>query len=160
MGSHLRMPLIRENIYYFELSLFFTMSTSKLELKTPNEAETVYYEVFMHCDAEVMAALWADGDVVCIHPGSGAIVGHEAVMRSWSHIFSNARPPQIAYTVSKRIVSDELMVSLVVEGIATDGGDDALVLATNVYQKYASGWLMVEHHGSLVQSRSQKQTLQ
>ena len=136
------------------------MNNSKLNLKTPEEAETVYYEAFMHCDVKVMAALWADGDVVCIHPGSGAIVGHEAVVRSWSHIFSNSIPPRITYTVSKRIVSDELMVSLVVEEITTDGGDTALVLATNVYQKFDNSWLMVEHHGSLVQSRSQNQTLQ
>ena len=136
------------------------MKKSTLKLQTPEEAETVFYEAFMRCDAEVMAALWAEGDVVCIHPGSGAIVGHEAVVRSWNHIFSNAHPPQITYTVSKRTVSDELAVSLVVEEVSTDGGDTALVLATNVYQKFDSGWLMVEHHGSLVQSRSQKQTLQ
>lgn len=136
------------------------MSNSKLKLKTPDEAETVYYEAFMHCDAEVMAALWASGDVVCIHPGSGAIVGHEAVTRSWSHIFTNARPPQITYTVVKRTLSDDLVVSLVTEEIETDGGDTALVLATNVYQKFESGWLMIEHHGSMVQSHTQNQTLQ
>ena len=136
------------------------MSKPKLKLKTLDEAETVFYEAFMRCDAKVLAALWADDDVVCIHPGSGVIVGHEAVVRSWSHIFNNARPPQIAYTVSKRIVSDELAVSLVVEEISTDSDDTALVLATNVYKKFDCGWLMVEHHGSLVQSRSQKQTLQ
>ena len=136
------------------------MKKSTLKLQTPEEAETVFYEAFMRCDAEVMAALWAEGDVVCIHPGSGAIAGHEAVVRSWSHIFANARPPQINYTVSKRIVSNELAVSLVVEEVSTDGGDNALVLATNVYQKFDDGWRMVEHHGSLVQSRPQKQTLQ
>ena len=136
------------------------MNNSKLKLKTPNEAEIVYYEAFMHCDTKVMAALWADGDVVCIHPGSGAIVGHEAVVRSWSHIFTNARPPQITFTVSKRIVSDELAVSLVLEEVSTDDGETALVLATNVYQKIDIGWLMVEHHGSLIQSRPQKHTLQ
>ena len=136
------------------------MDNSKLKFKTPEEAETVFYEAFMHCDAEVMAAIWADGDVLCIHPGSGAIVGHEAVVRSWSHIFANAHPPQISYTISKRIVSGELAVSLVVEEVSTDGGDSVLVLATNVYQKFDDGWLMVEHHGSLVQSRPQKQTLQ
>ena len=137
-----------------------TMNPSKLKLKTPDEAETVYYEAFLHCDIKVMAALWADGDVLCIHPGSGAIVGHEAVVRSWSHILSNARPPQITYTVVKRIVSEDLAVSLVTEEVSTEGGDSALVLATNVYQKFDGGWLMIEHHGSLVQSRSQNRTLQ
>jgi hypothetical protein len=36
----------------------------------------------------------------------------------------------------------------------------AVVLATNVYRKYDRGWLMVEHHASLVQNQSNGQTLQ
>ena len=136
------------------------MNLSKLKLQTPDEAETVFYEAFLHCDVEVMAALWADGDVVCIHPGSGAIVGHEAVMRSWNHILGNARPPQLTFTVVKSVASEDLAVSLVTEEVSTEGGDSALVLATNVYQKIDGGWLMVEHHGSLVQSHSQNRTLQ
>jgi ketosteroid isomerase-like protein len=136
------------------------MKDSKLELTNPDEVEAVYYEAFMHCDARVMAALWADGDVVCIHPGSGAIVGHAAVVRSWEHIFSNARLPQINFTVAKRTISGDLVVHLVTEEISTEGGESVVVLATNVYQKFSSGWLMVEHHGSLVQSRSQGETLQ
>lgn len=135
------------------------MKGDKLELNSPDEAEAVYYEAFLHCDKDVMAALWADGDVVCIHPGSGAIVGHEAVVRSWSHIFSNALPPQITYRVGKRTQSGDVAVHLVSEEIAADG-ESAVVLATNVYQKFASGWLMIEHHASLVATRRQDQTLQ
>jgi len=134
--------------------------TSKLELKTPEEAESVYYEAFMHCDKEVMAALWADGDVVCVHPGSGAIVGHDAVVRSWSHIFTNAQTPEITYTVAKQTVSDGLAVHIVAEEIATSGTTSTVVLATNVYQKFDSGWLMIEHHASLIQAKQQGQTLQ
>lgn len=136
------------------------MIGSKLELKTPDEVEAVYYEAFMHCDKDVMAALWGDGDVVCVHPGSGAIVGHEAVARSWAHIFTNARMPEVKFTVAKRTINDNLAVHLVTEEIAT--GDDAyaVVLATNVYQKFVSGWLMIEHHGSVVHTRREGQTLQ
>jgi len=137
------------------------MIDSKLELKTPEEAETVYYQAFMHCDVKVMAALWADGDVVCIHPGSGVIEGYDAVLRSWNHILTNAQSPQINYAVLRQSVSDDLVVHLVAEEIVTEGEASALVLATNVYQKFNSGWLMVEHHASLVQqSRPQNQTIQ
>ncbi|MBD3670237.1 MAG: nuclear transport factor 2 family protein [Gammaproteobacteria bacterium] len=138
------------------------MIGNKLELRTPDEAEAVYYEAFMHCDKEVMAALWADGDVICIHPGSGAIVGHEAVVRSWSHIFTNARMPEINFTVAKRTMTDDLAVHIVAEEIATGNEASAVVLATNVYQKFPSGWLMTEHHSSLVpvQTERQGQTLQ
>lgn len=135
------------------------MIGNKLELKTPDEAEAVYYEAFMHCDTEVMAALWADGDVVCIHPSSGAIIGHEKVVRSWSHIFQGALLPEIKFTVGKRVMSGDLAVHLVVEEITT-GAESAVVLATNVYQRFESGWLMTEHHGSVVSNHRQEHTLQ
>ncbi|MGD2119099.1 MAG: nuclear transport factor 2 family protein [Chromatiales bacterium] len=128
------------------------MIDNKLELKTPDEAEAVYYESFMHCDQQLMAALWADGDVICIHPGSGAIVGHEAVTRSWSHIFTDAQQPYLNFKVLKRTISDDVEVHLVAEEIATGQDAYALVLATNTYQKFASGWLMTGHHASLVQT--------
>ena len=124
-----------------------------------SEAEAVFYEAFRHCDKDVMAALWAEGDVVCVHPSSGAIVGHEAVVRSWAHIFNGAIMPEIKVTVGKRTVSDDLAVHLVTEEIAT-GEEAAVVFSTNVYQKFDNGWFMIEHHGSVVPSLSQGQTIQ
>lgn len=114
----------------------------------------------MHCDYDVMVALWADADVVCVHPGSDAIVGLESVKRSWSHIFSNAQMPKLRFSVIKRTVSDELAVHLVMEEFATGASATTTVLATNVYQKFDSGWLMVEHHASLVMGQQDGQTLQ
>ncbi|MET0066333.1 MAG: nuclear transport factor 2 family protein [Candidatus Thiodiazotropha sp.] len=136
------------------------MKDNKLELRTPDEAEIVYYESFMHCDAQLMGALWADGDVICVHPGSGAIVGHDRVSRSWLNIFQGAQPPQVRYQVIKSTHSGDLAIHLVSEEIST--GDDAyaVILATNVYQKFDSGWLMVEHHASMVHSGHHQQTLQ
>ena len=49
------------------------MKTSKLTFKSPDEVEAVFYEAFIHLRPEVMAGLWADEDVICVHPGSGAI---------------------------------------------------------------------------------------
>jgi ketosteroid isomerase-like protein len=135
------------------------MQKPKLEMKTPDEVEAVFYEAFRNCDKDVMAALWAEGDVVCVHPSSGAIVGHEAVVRSWAHIFTGAIIPEIKVTVGKRTVSDDLAVHLVTEEIAT-GGESAVVFSTNVYQKIGNGWFMIEHHGSVVPSLSQGQTIQ
>ena len=81
------------------------MPNSILHIQTPDEVETVFYESFTHSDKDVMAALWAEGDVVCIHPGSGVILGYDAVIRSWNHILENAHRSKIRYTVSKRTVS-------------------------------------------------------
>ncbi len=133
---------------------------AKLKLKTPDEAEVVYYEAFLHCDSEVMAALWAAGDVICVHPGSGAIVGHAKVLRSWQHIFNDAQRPVLTFSVVKRTLHETLAVHLVAEAFETGDSSPTIVLATNVYQKFDQGWLMIEHHGSLVQTGAQGQTLQ
>lgn len=134
------------------------MST-QLKLDSPEEVEAVYYEAFTHCDISVMAALWAQGDVTCIHPGSGVIKGYESVVRSWSHIFTGANPPQLEYNVLKRTISKDLAVHLVTEVIGLDD-NAAQVLATNVYQKFDRGWLMIAHHASLVQAQRRGKSLQ
>lgn len=136
------------------------MKDNKLCFNTPDEVETVYYEAFRHCDSEVMAALWADGDVLCVHPGSGPIVGHTAVARSWSHIFDNAEPSDIEFNVAKRSTADDLAVHVVTEHIGDKSGQNARLLATNVYQKFDQGWLMIEHHASIIQTGADQHTLQ
>jgi len=136
------------------------MKKSKLQFKTPDDIEAVFYEAFMHCDADVMAGLWAAEGVVCIHPGSGAIVDYKTIIRSWGNIFNNAQRTGIKYTVVNALVSNDLAVHVVAEEMLSSGRVSAVVLATNVYRKFDSGWLMIEHHASLVQHRSEGQTLQ
>ena len=114
----------------------------------------------MHCDTDVMSALWGDGDVVCVHPGSGLISGYEAVVRSWHHILENSRPTDIRYQlVNKSIVGDQA-VHVVTEEILNNGTVVAVVIATNVYRRYDGNWQIVEHHGSLVQQEVTNRTLQ
>ena len=136
------------------------MKKSKLQLKTPDEVDAVFYEAFMRCDVDVMAALWADEDVICVHPGAGAILDYEAIIRSWTNIFSDVESAEINTTMIKRVLSDELAVFVVVEEMLSSGQVAAVVLATNVYRKFDCGWLMVEHHASLVQNQPAGQTLQ
>lgn len=136
------------------------MNKPELQLKTPDEAEAVFYEAFTRCDPDVMASVWANEGVVCVHPGSGAIVEYDSIIRSWANIFSNADRTEIKFTVINRSESNELAAHVVVEEILSSGTVAAAVLATNVYRKYGSGWFMVEHHASLVQNRSKGQTLQ
>lgn len=136
------------------------MKASKPRFKTPEEADAVFYEAFRHCDSDVMAALWADTDAVCVHPGAGALVEHQAISRSWVNIFSNNHRIDINHTVINRVVSNELAVFTVAEEILDSGTVTAVVLATNVYRKFNSGWLMIGHHASLVQNRPHEQRLQ
>ena len=136
------------------------MKRSKLQFKTPDEADAVFYEAFMRCDPDVMAGLWADEDVVCVHPGAGVIVEYGAIIRSWENIFSNVDSAEMKTTVIRRVLSDELAVYIVAEEMLSSGQVAAVVLATNVYRRFDSGWLMIEHHASLVQNQANGQTLQ
>jgi ketosteroid isomerase-like protein len=135
------------------------MQQSRQTFTSADEAEQAFYAAFNQCDANAMAQIWAADDVICIHPGSQVIVGYEAVLRSWRHILTNAELPEIKIVVLNRLISDMLVVHLVEERITT-GDNYAAVLATNVYKKYPQGWLMVEHHGSLLARQAQAPTLQ
>lgn len=136
------------------------MKTTSPVFKTPDDAEAVYYEAFRHGDIRVMAAVWADTDVICIHPGSAAIVGYDAVVRSWEHIFTNTRQPDLKLEIMKKTQIAGLAVHLVTEEVQTGSEFTALVLATNVYQLFGDTWRMTEHHASLVQAGRRGHTLQ
>lgn len=136
------------------------MNQSKPRLKIPDEVDAVFYEAFKCCDPDVIAGLWAEEGVVCVHPGAGAIVDYDAIIRSWAVIFSNSRGNEIRHTMIKRVVSNELAVYVVAEEMLSSGTVTAVVLATNVYRQFDTGWLMIEQHASLVQSRNKGQTLQ
>jgi len=131
-----------------------------INIQSSSEAEAVFYEAFLHCDVDVMTALWAEGDVICVHPGSGIISGHDAVVRSWQHILTNSRPPDIRYTLVSRSVSGDLAVHFVQEEIHSGEIIVANVIATNVYRRARHGWQIVEHHASIVQAEAANRTLQ
>jgi uncharacterized protein (TIGR02246 family) len=127
-------------------------SMSEIDLSTPEAAETAFYAAFAHCDVQAMDAVWAGDSVICIHPGSSALVGREAVMRSWENMLLYAEPPNIHIEVLSRTVSDGLAVHVVEEHISAGYGDTAStskVLATNVYRLEDNGWRLLEHHASV-----------
>ena len=135
------------------------MNLYQSSFESSAEAEAAFYAAFNRCDIEAMAQLWADDDPVCVHPGSSAIVGYAAVIRSWEHILTNAQLPDIQVNIINRTLSETLAVHLVEEKIST-GEQRASVLATNVYKKYDSGWLMIEHHGSIIHAMAEAHTIQ
>lgn len=123
---------------------------------TVDAAETAFYKAFAKCDHQAMDAVWADAEVVCIHPGSAAIVGREAVLRSWKNILTQAEPPDLHIEVLSRTEKENMAVHLVEEHIksATDITEvAAVVLATNIYCLQADGWHLLEHHGSIAGPR-------
>lgn len=136
------------------------MTISSTGFANSQEVEAAFYKAFANCDAAAMAALWARDDVICVHPGSNAIIGHEAVIRSWRYIFDGAELPDIQVHLVKTVSSENLAVHIIEEHISTGERSSAALLVTNVYRKFDTGWLMVEHHGSVIHSASESHTVQ
>jgi ketosteroid isomerase-like protein len=125
---------------------------NEINFSTPESAESAFYAAFAECDYKAMENIWAEGDVICIHPGSSALLGRDAVMRSWANMLLNAEAPSIRVNVLSRISGKGLAVHVVEEHITSGYGDAAsvsMVLATNVYREYSEGWRLLEHHASV-----------
>lgn len=120
---------------------------------TPEAAEAAFYEAFSRIDADLMTAVWGDGDTtLCIHPGGGLLRGKAAVMQSWREIFSGSEPPLIEHRFIDGFATDGLTVRLVEERIRPRNKPPEAanrVLATNVYKRESGSWRLVEHHASL-----------
>ena len=119
-------------------------------------AEAAFYAAFADCDIQAMDAVWADAEVICIHPGSAVLIGREVVMQSWSHILTNAESPDLTVEILSRTVCNELAVHVVEEHIAPLAGSPEpalVVLATNVYSLESDGWRLREHHASISRPR-------
>ncbi len=134
------------------------MSESRFvsNFSTSEAAETAFYAAFANCDVHAMDVVWANARVICIHPGSIALVGRDVVMRSWSNILTNAEPPTLKVEVLSRIVRDNLALHLVEEHITPVTGSPeptSVVLATNIYCLETDGWRLLEHHASIPRPR-------
>ena len=139
------------------------MSDYKPNFSTPEAAEVAFYTAFAACDISTMAKVWATGEVICIHPGSTALVGYDAVMHSWTNIFTNAKPPNIHIEVLSRYTGVDVAVHLVEEYIKSNAGTPGsapVVLATNIYLCEQNEWRMLEHHASVPRSSQRQHTIQ
>ncbi len=137
------------------------MTASKPPFKTSDDAEAAFYNAFNHCDIDKMKTVWADDDIICVHPGAQALSGYEPVTRSWRHIFINAELPDIRINVLRQTVNGTLAIHVVEEHISAGmNNPSAVVLATNVYKQYDAGWLMIEHHASMIRGNHEGRTIQ
>ena len=126
---------------------------------TPDEAEAAFYSAFEMGDVQLMDDVLAEQGVSCIHPGTSAIIGREAVLDSWRKILANIDEPAFYIEVLNRSELADVAVHLVSERIAKNHQPDAptsLLFATNVYVLQTNGWRMLMHHSSA--SPRQQQT--
>lgn len=139
------------------------MKKLKIEYSSAEEVEAAFYAAFARCDLEAMQALWAKGDVVCVHPGAEAVKGYDAVLRSWERIFRDAEQPNVQIHVIQTMDGADLAVRMVEEHIGSSlyPRQGAVVFATNIYRRGERGWLLVAHNASIMRVRQvRSQTLQ
>src|SRR5262245_2147913 len=109
-----------------------------------------------------MESIWSHGaDVRCIHPGWDALCGWEAVRKSWAGIFETALQAgtymELNVTDVQLWAGQDLAAVFCHENILSFREGErvgSVVLATNVFRHENSRWLMMQHHGSPVLTKS------
>jgi len=115
-------------------------------------ANQSFYTAFSDRDLAAMRSLWWQGTTsICIHPGSQPLIGWLEIEQSWSAIFKNTEALEIDVEILQVEVDRSLAYVMVREIVlqANLGRKmKAQSLATNVFQKMAQKWYLVNHHGS------------
>ena len=105
-------------------------------------ANQAFYEAFAAVDLNAMAAIWAMSvPVSCSHPGTSPIFGRDAVLRSWSGIFSGASKFPIRHRAIRVEAVGNIGIAHTIEIL--EGGT---LLATNLFIKEGKVWRMIHHH--------------
>ncbi len=123
-----------------------------MAFKTPEQAETAFYQALIDGDAEAMAAVWAvAAEVACIHPVGPLLSGHAQVTAGWAHILDGGGM-RVRHRRLGMLSGGDLAVHTVLEELLRGEEAGAVrVLATNVYRKGPEGWWLVLHHASPVE---------
>lgn len=99
-----------------------------------------------------MDEVWAHEDWIgCVHPGWNLICGWDGVRQSWLRIFEGGQRMRISPTDVVTSIVGELAWVTCVENITVfvdDSFDSVQAIATNLFMRRASGWLLVHHHAS------------
>jgi hypothetical protein len=121
-------------------------------------ANALLYTAFETGDVDLMESVWdaVDGEaLVCVHPGWPMLRGRSAVLRSWSAVMANTDYIQFFLPDVAVSVLGETAVVTCTENVLTsaDVGENASVVATNVFVRRHDGWRLQVHHGSPVLGR-------
>ena len=120
------------------------------------EANRSFYRAFETLDIENMERVWLrDPKIVCIHPGWRKRAGWGPIMNSWEGIFDGVFEMKFEVSEQSVMISGDLAVVVTEENLTQRSYEGSLrtqVLATNVFERLGTKWLMVLHHGSPVMS--------
>ncbi len=115
--------------------------------------ELAFYEAISSGDIEALMSLWAEqDDIVCIHPGSGRLVGLPAIRNSFETLFERGKlvvkPTQVHALQSGNCVIHNLIEEVSGEN-DSEHEHEVYLQATNVYINTSRGWRIVLHHVSV-----------
>ena len=121
-------------------------------------ANAALYTAFETGDVDLMEAVWDAEEpeaLVCVHPGWPMLRGRTNVLRSWSAVMAGTEYIQFFLTDVQVVVAGDTAVVTCTENVLTsaDVGDNAAVVATNVFVRRRGGWRLLVHHGSPVLGR-------
>ena len=112
-------------------------------------ANLEFYRAFAARDAAAMDAVWAKrAAVACLHPGWAALTDREAIIASWSGIFSSPDAPRITCFEERAMLYGDTALVLCEEEL--DGGTLA---ASNLFVREDGTWRIVHHHAGQIVRR-------
>jgi ketosteroid isomerase-like protein len=125
------------------------MSDERTRVLAANEA---FYRAFEKKDMEAMSAIWSQGTGSrCIHPGRNVIQGWKDIRYSWEQIFKNTNYLEIETEIISIEVRETIAYVIAMEKVLQVSGGrrfNAESIATNIFERMASSWYLVHHHGS------------
>ena len=111
-------------------------------------ANDAFYAAFNAADTAAMARAWVRrGPCFCLHPGWPALVGVQAVLKSWAGIFKNRGAPPLTCRGATAEVIGEIGVVLCYEVL-----EGAVLAATNLFRLEEGEWSLWHHQAGPCQA--------
>ncbi len=122
------------------------------DVEAVRAANERFYRAFESLSLAEMEPLWLHEDrVACIHPGWPSLTGWEVVRDSWDAIFRNTREMRFTLTDVRIEVRGDFAWVLCTENILSETRGNlsvTAILATNLFERHGTEWLVVHHHAS------------
>jgi ketosteroid isomerase-like protein len=125
---------------------------------TPEDCARSFYDAFSRSDLDELMHCWAeDEELCCVHPGAAPLYGFGSIHSAWSAIFKNSPKMRLELRDERWVSSIAMVMQHAIEWIYV--GDETQsrgpVFVTNTFMRTPSGWRMISHHASPIQSAVQ-----
>lgn len=132
------------------------MPAKKQLYGSADETEAAFYDAISRADLDALMQLWAeDEEIVCIHPGSVRLIGHDAIRASWEAILERG---SMAIQAVQLHATHNMMTAVhsVLEQMHRphESSVDFHIIATNVFMKTPRGWRITMHHASVAAGKA------